>query len=273
MKSIGVNINTSKSIDNEAIDRIISIIKRYIQDAEVKVYRDSIGLQNINFDDLDMIIVLGGDGTILRTARAIAKFQVPILGINMGHLGFLTAVEILEIERAIKSISQGEYTIEDRMMLQCEMENKSSLNVYNCLNDIVISKGALARMLNYEIYIDNKFYTSFKSDGIIISTPTGSTAYALSAGGPIIYPTLNVISIIPICPHSMQVRSIILHENSEISVIINNKNERVYLTLDGQEAMDLEQCNKVIVKKYDFKCRLIQISGYNYFEVLRKKLF
>lgn len=273
MKKIGLNINSSKFIGEKVIEEIINRITQYIKGVEVKVYRDSIGLEKIKFEELDMIVVLGGDGTILRTARTIAGFEVPILGINMGRLGFLTAAEILELEKAIESISKGKYIVENRMMLECEVNNEGNIKTYNSLNDIVISKGTLSRILNYEIYIDNKFYTSFNSDGVIISTPTGSTAYALSAGGPIVYPTLDVISLIPICPHSMQMRSIILESNSEISIIINSKNERVFLTVDGQEAIDLEKCKKVIVKKYDFKCKLVRINGYNYFEVLRKKIF
>ncbi|MFU0823815.1 NAD(+)/NADH kinase [Clostridium sp.] len=273
MKNIGLNINSSKFIDAKIIDHIINKITQFIKDAEIKIYRDSIDLDKIKSRELDMIIVLGGDGTILRTARSIAKFEVPILGINMGHLGFLTAVEILEIEKAIENIGNGNYTVEDRMMLQCEISNKGNIKTYNSLNDIVVSKGTLSRILNYEIYIDDKFYTSFNSDGVIISTPTGSTAYALSAGGPIVYPTLDVISLIPICPHSMQTRSIILESSSEISIIVNSKNEQVFLTIDGQESIDLEKSRKIRVKKYNFKCKLIRINGYNYFEVLRKKIF
>ncbi|KYH29824.1 MULTISPECIES: NAD(+)/NADH kinase [Clostridium] len=273
MKNIGLNINSSKFIDENIIENIINKITQSIKGVEVKIYRDSIDLDRIKSKELDMIIVLGGDGTILRTARTVARFEVPILGINMGHLGFLTAVEILEIEKAIENIGKGSYTIEDRMMLQCEINIDGNTKLYNSLNDIVVSKGTLSRILNYEIYINDKFYTSFNSDGVIISTPTGSTAYALSAGGPIVYPTLDVISLIPICPHSMHMRSIILESSSKISIIVNSKNEQVFLTIDGQEAIDLEKCRRIEVKKYSFKCKLVRINGYNYFEVLRKKIF
>lgn len=273
MKNIGLNINSSKIINEKIIEDIINTINKYISGANVKVYRDCIGLESIKTNELDMLIVLGGDGTILGTSRIVAKYGVPIFGVNMGHLGFLTSVEILEIEKAIKEISRGRYNIQDRLMLKCEMNDENSCIEYNALNEIVISRGTLSRVLSYEIYIDDEFYTSFKSDGVIISTPTGSTAYALSAGGPIIYPTLDVISLIPICPHSMQSRSIIIDSNSKIDVVINKREENVFLTLDGQQAVELRRFKKVTVKKYDFKCKLMSLDKENHFEVLRKKIF
>ncbi|MCY6370307.1 NAD(+)/NADH kinase [Clostridium ganghwense] len=273
MINIGVNINSSKFIDEKVINNIIGKIKKYIKDANIKIYNDSIGLENVEKEELDIIIALGGDGTILRTARAISFCEVPILGINMGNLGFLTAVESLEFETAIKKLSEGKYNIEDRMMLQCEIINEKDKKKFNSLNDVVISKGTLSRIFKYDIFIDDKFYTSFKADGMIISTPTGSTAYALSAGGPIIYPTLDVMLLTPICPHSMQMRSIILESNSEISIKIYRNNESVFLTVDGQQSIDLEKFEKVIIKKCNIKCKLIKIDGYDYFEVLRKKIF
>ncbi|KOA20933.1 NAD kinase [Clostridium homopropionicum DSM 5847] len=273
MKNIGVNINSSKFIDEKVINEIIEKISKYFNKAKIKIFMDTIGLEEETTKNLDMVIVLGGDGTILRTARIISKFNVPILGINMGNLGFLASVEILELEEAFEKLSKGEYKVEDRMMLQCEVFSEDSQKTYNCLNDIVISKGALSRILKYDVYIDGEFYTSFKSDGIIISTPTGSTAYALSAGGPIIYPTLEIMSLTPICPHSLHSRSIILESNSEICIKVDSKNERFFLTLDGQESVKPEQCEMIMVKKYDCKCKLIKINGYNYFQVLHKKIF
>lgn len=273
MKKIGVNINGSKFIDEKIIEQIISKIKKYINGADIKIYKDTLGLETPETSDLDMVVVLGGDGTILRTARTVSKYNVPILGINMGNLGFLAGVEILELEEAFQKLSKGEYKIEDRMMLECQLINENLQKSYNCLNDIVISKGALSRILKYEVYIDGNFYTSFNSDGIIISTPTGSTAYALSAGGPIIYPTLEIITLTPICPHSLHSRSIMLESNSEICIKVDTKNERFFLTLDGQESAKLQTCEKIVVKKCDYSCKLIKVHGYNYFHVLRKKIF
>ena len=273
MKNIGVNINSSKFIEDKVIDEIVLKVNKYINGANIRIFKDTIGLDNLNSQELDLLIVLGGDGTMLRAARVIAKLGVPILGINMGHLGFLTGAEISDFERAIKSLSEGNYSIEERMMLEGSIIEENSCKKLHCLNDIVISRGTLSRIVNYEVYIDNVLYTCFNSDGLIISTPTGSTAYALSAGGPLLYPTLDVISLTPICPHSMHSRSIILEGNSEILIKVDRKNESVYLTLDGQEAENLQTSEKILIKKYNYKCKLIKINGKNYFEVLRKKIF
>jgi NAD+ kinase len=273
MKNIGVNINSTKFIDDKVIDEIILIVNKHIKGANIKIFKDTIGLNDISSSELDILMVLGGDGTMLRAARTIAKFGVPILGINMGHLGFLTGAETSDIERVIQSLSEGKYNIEDRMMIEGQIIGDEDSKELHSLNDIVISRGTLSRISNYEVYIDNVFYTSFNSDGLIISTPTGSTAYALSAGGPLLYPTLDVISLTPICPHSMHSRSIIIEGNSEVFIKIDKKNSSVFLTLDGQETVNLQDSEAVLIKKYDYKCKLIKINGYNYFEVLRKKIF
>ncbi|MCY6483766.1 NAD(+)/NADH kinase [Clostridium aestuarii] len=273
MKNIGVSINSSKFIDEKIVNEIIGKISTYNKGANIKTYKDSIDSYEIIDEKLDVIIVLGGDGTILSAARTVAPLGIPILGINMGNLGFLTAAESLEFEEALKKLKENKYYIEDRMMLQCEIENNNDRKEYVSLNDIVISKGTLSRIFKYEIFIDDKFYTSFKADGIIISTPTGSTAYALSAGGPIIYPTIDVIALVPICPHSMHMRSIILEGNSKINIVISKKNESAFLTVDGQDSINLEKYQNVIIKKSNEKCKLIRIEGYDYFDVLRKKIF
>lgn len=273
MKNIALNINSSKFIDEGVIESIINKIQKYFKDSTVVVYKDSRGLDSENTRKFDMVVVLGGDGTILRAARSVAEFKVPILGINMGHLGFLTAVEVSEFEEAIEKLSLKKYKIEDRMMLTCEVKNKNETKVYNSLNDVVISRRPLARILNSTIYIDNELYTEFNSDGIIVSTPTGSTGYALSAGGPIVYPTLEAISLTPICPHSMQNRSIMIESTSEICINVDDKNESVFLTLDGQKGVEIDQFTKITIKKSEFKCKLIRIDGYNYFDVLREKIF
>lgn len=273
MKNIALNINSSKFIDEGVIESIRNKIQKYFKDSNIVVYKDSRGLDSENTRKIDMVVVLGGDGTILRAARSVSKFQVPILGVNMGHLGFLTAVEVSELEEAIKKLSLKKYRIEDRMMLRCEIKDRDQTKVYNSLNDVVISRRPLARILNSTIYIDNELYTTFNSDGIIVSTPTGSTGYALSAGGPIIYPTLEAISLTPICPHSMQNRSIMIESKSEICINVDDKNENLFLTLDGQKGIEIDGFRKITIRKSEFKCKLIRINGYNYFDVLREKIF
>jgi NAD+ kinase len=272
MKNIGINVNTSK----EDYENILNYIRNNIYniDSAVKivVFKDTLGLENIKDKKLDAMIVLGGDGTILSTARAISKFQVPILGINIGHLGFLAQVEISHSLPALQALLRDEYEIEERALLQCTYEENGTEKLLPALNDIVLSKGTLARIVKYNIYIDNKFYTTFVADGVIISTATGSTAYSLSAGGPIMYPTLSLFSITPICPHSVGMRTLIIDSKSKVKVQVVRSYESVFLTLDGQEFMEMGDNNFITVSSYPHKCKLIRFNDYDYFDVLRKKI-
>lgn len=272
MKRIGINVNTSKDVNGKILDFIQKSIYNEDKDAEIKIFEDSYGLSKKDTCKLDTVIVLGGDGTILSTARSLAGFDIPILGVNTGHLGFLAEVESSDLDYAIKSLFNGEYYIEDRIMLKCSVVNASSKNMYNSLNDIVISKGTLARILKLEIHIDGKLYTSFNADGVIISTPTGSTAYSLSAGGPIIYPTLSLIEITPICPISLGIRTIIVDSKSKIEIFIREHHGSVFLTIDGQESIELDNFDKVEAAISQYKCRLIKLTNYNYYKLLRKKI-
>lgn len=272
MKNIGVNINSSKDPDNKILNYIVNSIYSIMGSVNVKVFKDSEGLDAEENQKIDLIISLGGDGTILRTARELAKHQIPILGVNIGHLGFLTEVDSSDILTALNCLNKGEYYVEDRMMLRCEAKNESIRYEFDALNDIVLSKGTLARIVKYGIFIDNLFYTTFISDGVIVSTPTGSTAYSLSAGGPIIYPTLDLISVTPICPHSLETRTVVLDSRSEIKARINKKYESVYLTIDGQESIELNEIDEIIVTSSPYKCRLVKLKNNNYFNILRKKM-
>lgn len=272
MKKVGININTSKDINGKILDYIEKRVYNESSDAEIAVYRNSCGLNDKEAAKLDVVIVLGGDGTILSTARNLASLEIPILGVNTGHLGFLAEVERSGLDYAIKSLFDGSFRIEDRMMLQCSFQNNDYKKMYNSLNDIVISKGTLARILKYEIHIDGKLYTSFTADGVIIATPTGSTAYSLSAGGPIIYPTLNLIEITPICPHSLGIRTIVVDSKSKVRILVKERYGSVYLTVDGQESIELNGCDEVDVAMSPYKCRLIKLHNYNYYKLLRKKI-
>ena len=272
MKSIGININTTKDKDGRIIKYVRDIISKYIDDTNIFMFKDSIGLENIKYNDLDIIIALGGDGTILRTSRNLYNSNIPILGVNIGNLGFLSSVELLEFENAMKKFIEGDYYVEDRMILNCTLPYRAKHDEYTALNDIVVSKGTLARVVKYELHIDNKFYIDFTGDGLIIATPTGSTAYSLSAGGPIIYPNLDVIAVTPICPLSLSMRTIVLDGKSEISISIKSEHESIFLTLDGQRAIKLNNYEKILVSVSDKKCRLVKFNDYNYFEILRKKI-
>ena len=272
MKNIGININTTKDMDGKIIKHIKNTIIEYMGETNIFIFKDSIGLENTKHKDLDLIIALGGDGTILRTSRNLNNSNIPILGVNIGNLGFLASVELLEFGNAMKSIIEGNFYVEDRMMLNCNLPYRGGIEVYTALNDIVVSKGTLARIVKYEIHIDNKFYTAFTGDGLIISTPTGSTAYSLSAGGPIIYPNLDVIALTPICPLSLSMRTIVLDSKSEIAISIKGEHESIFLTLDGQRAIKLNNYEKMVVSVSNKKCRLVKLNDYNYFDILRKKI-
>ncbi|MBU3180161.1 NAD(+)/NADH kinase [Clostridium psychrophilum] len=272
MKKIGININTTKDKDGEIIKYVKNVVSKYIDDNNIFIFKDAFGLKNIKYNDLDIIIALGGDGTILRTSRNINNSNTPILGVNIGNLGFLSSVELLEFENAMKKIIADDYYVEDRMMLKCTLPLRGESEEYTALNDIIVSKGTLSRVVKYELHIDDKFYIDFTGDGLIISTPTGSTAYSLSAGGPIIYPNLDVIALTPICPLSLSMRTIVLDSKSEISVSIKCEHESIFLTLDGQRAIKLNSYEKILVSVSNKKCRLVKFNDYNYFGILRKKI-
>ena len=272
MKNIGININTTKDKDGKIIKYVKDIVSKYVDDTNIYTFKDAIGLDNIKYNDLDIIIALGGDGTILRTSRNLNNSSIPILGVNIGNLGFLSSVELLEFENAMKRFIEDDYYVEDRMMLKCTLPYREKPEEYIALNDIVVSKGTLARVVKYELHIDNKFYIDFTGDGLIIATPTGSTAYSLSAGGPIIYPNLDVIALTPICPLSLSMRTIVLDSKSKISISIKSEHESIFLTPDGQRAIKLNNYEKILVSVSDKKCRLVKFNDYNYFSILRKKI-
>lgn len=272
MKNIGIIINDTKDKSGEIQQRVTNFLHSSIDGVRLKLFDRQNKITEADAKDLNMIISLGGDGTILSTAREVAKYELPILGINIGNLGFLSSAEFSDIKQCIGKIVDGEYEIEERLMLKCTFKLGNCIKEQFLLNDAVISKGTLARILEYSIKIDGRYYTNFKADGIIISTPTGSTAYSLSAGGPIVYPTLDLISITPICPLSLGIRTMVLDGNSEVNIKIKKKYQSVYLTLDGQEAFEIIDENSISITKAPWKCKLIRVKGYDYFEVLRKKI-
>ena len=222
---------------------------------------------------VDMIVVLGGDGTMLNVARLVCERGVPILGVNLGGLGFITEVQKEEICDAMDKTLSGEYSIEDRMMLTAHIHRHGEkIAEYTVLNDVVINKGALARIIDLETYINKAYVTIFKADGLIVSTPTGSTAYSLSAGGPVLYPTLDCIILTPICPHTLTNRPTVLPDDALIEIILKSASEDVFLTLDGQVGFSLRKDDVVEIKRSPFKTRLIIPFERAYFQILRTKL-
>jgi NAD+ kinase len=221
----------------------------------------------------EMIIVLGGDGTLLSVARLVGSHEVPILGVNLGGLGFLTEIRLEELYRVLERVIQGDFVTDERVVFNAAVIRRGErLAEFIVLNDAVINKGALARIIDLETTINGEYLTTFKSDGLIISTPTGSTAYNLSAGGPIVYPSLHCIIITPICPHTLTNRPIMIPDDVEVRAILKSKQQEVILTLDGQQGFVLEFGDVVEVKKAEGKILLIKSPYRHYFEVLREKL-
>lgn len=222
---------------------------------------------------VDMVIVLGGDGTMLNVARLVCERNIPILGVNLGTLGFITEIQAHEIYFSLEKILKGDFDYEERLMLNVEViRQKEKAAEYTVLNDVVINKGAIARMIDLEICIDNKLLSEIKADGLIISTATGSTAYSLSAGGPILYPTLENIIITPICPHMLTNRPLVIPGDSQVRTTLRLKSGEVVLTLDGQSVFPIKECDIVIVKKSPFKARLIMPYERDYYQTLRSRL-
>jgi NAD+ kinase len=222
---------------------------------------------------VDLVLVLGGDGTMIATARTIGDHEVPVLGVNYGGLGYLAEFRIEELYSALESILAANYRLDKRVMLEVELRRGEAPPMTSrVLNDVVINKSALARIIEIEAYLNHQYVNAFRADGLIVSTPTGSTAYNLSAGGPVIFPSMNAVVITPICPFTLSNRPIVVPDDAEIELLLKTENEEVALTLDGQVGFPLEVADRVVIRKSRTTFNLIQPSNRNYFDVLRDKL-
>ena len=220
----------------------------------------------------DIIIVFGGDGTLLSAARLVGDRGIPILGVNLGGLGFITELGKNEVRQNIKMIMSEECCFEERIMLLADVyRGKRKIIQHNALNDVVLNKSALSRMFEVDINIDKQYVTTFRLDGLITSTPTGSTAHSLSAGGPILYPTLETFLMTPICPHTLTSRPIVLPDTFVIDINIKDGDD-IYMTLDGQEGFPLKVRDKVRIRKADYKTKFLVLHDKDYFKLLRSKL-
>ena len=221
---------------------------------------------------VDLLLVLGGDGTLLSMARLVGDLGVPILGVNLGGLGFLTALTADELFPALEAYLDGGLVIEERMMLGAAVSRQGErLAEYVALNDVVITKSAMSRIIRLEVAVDNQFATGYRADGLIISTPTGSTAYSLSAGGPIVFPTMDAVVLTPICSHTLTNRPIVLPASQRIDVTLLTDQD-VMLTLDGQVGFALKQLDTVEVHRAAARIRLARFPQKHFFSVLRTKL-
>ena len=223
--------------------------------------------------EADLVVVLGGDGTLIAAARLVGERELPILGVNLGSLGFLTEITLDELYPSVERCLKGDFEVSERLMLLASVERAGEVvELHRVLNDVVINKGALARIVDMETSVNGRYLTTFKADGLIVSTPTGSTGYSLSANGPIIHPELESISITPICPHTLTNRPLVMAGDACISITLNSNDEAVFLTLDGQVGVKLVCGDVVRIKRAEHATRLVQSRSKDYFEVLRTKL-
>lgn len=278
MKKIGIICKSGRDEPGEILEKLLPWLNRKgyetFVDAEAAEKLNVRGFPRSVIASLsDVILVLGGDGTMLSVSRLVAEKGIPILGINLGSLGFITEVNREEIFDAVDKMLTDGCAVEERLMLTARIHRGGKkITEYIVLNDVVINKGALARIIDLETYINGTYVTTFKADGLIISTPTGSTAYSLSAGGPILYPTSNSLVLTPICSHTLANRPIVLPDDFKIEVILKTLSEDVYLTLDGQAGFSLRIDDVIEIIKSRFKTKLLVPVERNYFDVLRTKL-
>jgi len=279
MKKVGIISKTRKRDAGHILSQLVKWLRE--QDTEPLMDQETASLIAVQTpytkqdiaSQSEFIIVLGGDGTLLSVARLIGGKGTPILGVNLGSLGFLTEVTLEEMYPLLEEILTGTMVIDERGMLNASiLRGDKEIATFTVLNDVVINKGALARMILMETRVDGKYLNTYRADGLIISSPTGSTAYCLSAGGPIVYPSVGAVIISPICPHTLTNRPIVLPEDVNIEVGLCSENEDVMITLDGQEGHMLKYMDKVLIKKAKGTTRLILSPKKDYYEILRQKL-
>ena len=237
-------------------------------DNSILIFKTIYGAVN----NCDIVITIGGDGTIIKTAKYTSEKDKPLLGINLGTLGFVAELEKDELYK-LECLVNGNYTVEERMMLKATVKKERKTESYYALNDINISRGSLSRIIELSVSLNDKEITNYRADGLIFSTPTGSTAYSLSAGGPVIEPTMKCVLLTPVCPHSLYSRSVLFSETSEITVMQKNyENTEVYLTVDGQKSIKLDYKDKIEIKKSHKFTKMISINRKNFYRILNDKL-
>ena len=278
MKKIGIICKPGRPEPPKILKDIVPwLLERGIEvylDAETASFEGALNLPRAEMPSVaDLMVVLGGDGTMLGTARLVAEKGIPVLGVNLGGLGFITEVYIDEIFTALDKILKGECPTEERMMLQARiMRGGEAIASYTALNDVAINKGSMARIIDLEISVDNTYVTMFKSDGAIVASPTGSTGCSLSAGGPILYPNIHAIAITPISSHTLTNRPLVLPEDVRIEMSLKSHSEGVLLSLDGQVVFTLMTGDTVEIKKSSHNTILLRAGGRDHFDILRTKL-
>ena len=268
--------------NSDAAAAIVPRLLEWLRDRNIGVRLDHetacyAGTEGMPRDDVpqgcDLIIVLGGDGTLLSAARAIGRRGITLFAVNLGGLGFLTAITVDELYPELQRAFRGEHRIAKRKLLTVEVKREEQVVAsYDALNDAVLTKAAIARMIDLDTHVDDQFVCAYKADGLIISTPTGSTAYSLSAGGPIIFPSVPAICITPICPHMLTNRPVLVPETSVIRIVSRGPDESVFLTIDGQIGTHLREHDTVICRSSHYSLHLVRPPHMMFFDVLRQKL-
>ena len=243
-------------------------------DEETAVYCGGPGIPRAEVPEgCDLLVVLGGDGTLLSAARAIGRREIPLLAVNLGGLGFLTAITVDELYPELERAFKGEHRVAKRRFLSVEVHRGAeTVAAFDALNDAVLSKLELARMIDLEAYVDGQFVCAYKADGLIVATPTGSTAYSLSAGGPIIFPSVPAICLTPICPHMLTNRPVLVPETSVIRLVSRSSQGTVCLTIDGQVGVPIQEGDEVQCRSSNYSLRLVRPPRMKFFDVLRAKL-
>lgn len=278
MKRIGVLGNPRYRNVTDALDRLAEMapglgLEVHVDGQLRHTVRASVEKLPDDPEELDLLITLGGDGALLGGARWAGPAGTPVLGVNLGRLGFLTAITFEEMEQALQRIVSGDFVLDTRMALEVRSVHETgSSDPYYALNDAVLHKGGLVRMVPVRLWVDDEEVGLYRADGVIVGTPTGSTAYSLSAGGPILDPRQDAIVVTPICPHTMAVRPLVLPPGSEITVEVGSASEEIILTIDGQTGSTLKPGDRVTVRKAEQPVRLVRLPGQSFFSLLRHKL-
>lgn len=280
MRAVGIISNLQKDDVLKVAEEILNLCKKhdlevyFTLESAVLLGRRELGCTKEKMADMvDLIIVLGGDGTILGVARDFVGTGIPLLGVNLGHVGFLAEIELSDLEFSMEKILKKEFVIEERMMLYCQVVRGGQVVVsFHALNDIVISKGPFSRIIRLETYINEQLLEAYPGDGVIIASPTGSTAYSLSAGGPIANPNLDLLLVTPICPHMLHHRSVIIANNETVTIKAYTQQAEVILTVDGQRGFQLRNDDTIMVRKADYHTRLVKLSDVNFYALLHRKL-
>ena len=278
IKSIGLVLKNIEELNINVVERVWEILSAHnISVFAEEKYGDYINLplcftdKKTLYEESDVIISLGGDGTLIAAARNCAKFNKPIMGINLGHLGFLSEMEKDELYGLNKLLS-GDYSVDERMMITCKFTDiDGRFYEFHCLNDIIISRGSYPRMIDINLKISGETVKSYTADGLIISTPTGSTAYSLAAGGPVVEPNVKVMIVTPICPHSLENRAILFSDERELEISVNEKyNKKVFVSPDGQDSVEVK--GSITVKKSPYTTKLLRINNKSFYSILNDKL-